>query len=448
MKTISKRSLAGGIAAIALVLAVLFWSGFGGGEGAHGGAGGTDASGASHDDSATADDLHAGHGAADAGGRMDGGAETDVMIMEEGVVHLDPGQVRALGVRVAQAEFAPLRREIRTTGVVTWDETRLSTVTARFGGYVERLDVDFTGQRVAKGDPLLEIYSPALVSAQEELLSAIRLETSLGGSRAPGVADRSAGLVESARRRLLLWEISPRQIDAIERSGEVRRTLTLHAPYSGFVVEKSVQAGEAIEAGRPLYRLADLSTVWVDADIYEQDLRFVRTGDTVSLGIDSWPDERFTGRVTYVHPQVRPETRSVRARIELPNPDHRIKPGMFATVHLDAEVAERALLVPRDAVLHTGTRAIVFVEEASGVYRLREVRIGAEAGARTQIVSGLREGERVVGRASFLLDADSRLMEAMEGMDMPGMNGPGSDTPENRMPSGSGAGGSSLHEGH
>jgi membrane fusion protein, copper/silver efflux system len=422
MKMNSKRMVAGGLAGLALVVAVFFWSGFGGDGVAGGAAVGADGTGASPDRPAPVDDPHAGHGG------MEGGEERDVMVMEEGVVHFDPEQIRALGLRVAPAELGPLRREIRTTGVVAWDETRLTTVTVRFAGYVERLYVDFTGQRVTKGDPLLEIYSPALVSAQEELLSAIRLETSLDGSRAPGVVDRSAGLVESARRRLLLWEISPQQIDAIERSGEVRRTLTLHAPFSGFVVEKSVQAGEAIEAGRPLYRLADLGTVWVDADIYEQDLRFVRTGDAVSLGIDSWPGERFTGRVTYLHPQVRPETRSVRARIELPNPGHRIKPGMFATVHLDAEVAERAILVPRDAVLHTGTRAIVFVEEAPGVYRLREVRIGAEAGARTQLLSGLREGERVVARASFLLDADSRLMEAMEGMEMPDMSMPGGDT--------------------
>ena len=389
---------------------------------------------------------HPTDGAPVSGGASGGGMEG--MVMEEGVVHLEPGQIRALGVHAVEAELAPLRREIRATGIVGWDETRLSTVNARFGGFVERLNVNFTGQRVAHGDPLLEIYSPALVSAQEELLSAIRLESTLGESRAPGVAERSAGLTESARQRLLLWEISPQQIDAIERSGEVRRTITLHAPFSGFVVEKSVQAGEAIEAGRTLYRLADLSTVWIDADIYEQDVRFVRLGDAVSLGIDAYPGEHFTGRVTYIHPEVRAETRSVRARIELPNPDHRVKPGMFVAVRLDAEVAERALLIPRDAVLYTGERAIVFVDEGGGMYRAREVTTGAEGGGRTQILSGLLAGERVVTRANFLLDADSRLVEAMEGMDMPGMDMSGSQPPGGRTAPGSGAGSPSPHEGH
>jgi membrane fusion protein, copper/silver efflux system len=208
-----------------------------------------------------------------------------------------------------------------------------------------------------------------------------------------------------------------------------------------------VQAGEAIEAGRTLYRLADLSTVWIDADIYEQDMRFVRTGQTVSLGMDAYPGEHFTGRVTYIYPEVRAETRSVRARIELPNPGHRIKPGMFASVRLDAEVAERALLIPRDAVLYTGERAIVFIDEGGGMYRAREVTTGAEAGGRTQILSGLLAGERVVARANFLLDADSRLMEAMEGMDMPGMDMSGSQPPGARTAPGSGAG-ATPHVGH
>jgi Cu(I)/Ag(I) efflux system membrane fusion protein len=330
--------------------------------------------------------------------------------------------VRSLGITLATAVGGRVRGEIRTTGNVTFDETRLSTITPKFGGFVERLYVDFTGQAVRRGQPLLEIYSPELVSAQEELLAAARLERQLAQSAAPGVAERSGGLVEAARRRLLLWDISPAQIQQIERTGQVRRTLTLHAPFTGFVVEKNVQQGQSVQPGEALYRLADLTQVWVEADVYEQDLRFVRLGEPVSVEIAAYPGERLTGRVSYLYPEVRQDTRTARVRIPLANPGGRIKPGMFATVLLDAPEAERAVLVPRDAVMRTGTRDIVFVEQGPGAYELREVRVGSEVNGDVQILSGLLAGERVVARANFLLDAESRLMETMMGQPgMPGM---------------------------
>ncbi|HUF75144.1 MAG TPA: efflux RND transporter periplasmic adaptor subunit, partial [Longimicrobiales bacterium] len=279
----------------------------------------------------------------------------------DGTVRIEPPMARSLGVTLVTAELGPMRREIRTTGNVTFDETRLSTITPKFGGFVERLHVDFTGQAVRTGDPLLEIYSPELVSAQEELLTAVRLERQLAESAAPGVAERSGGLVESARRRLLLWDISPEQVGEVERSGEVQRTLVLHAPFTGVVVDKSVQAGQSVQPGEVLYRLADLSEVWVEADVYERDLGHVRVGQPVDIEIDAYPGERFMGRATYIHPEVRPDTRTGRVRIQLANPEERIKPGMFATVHIDAPVVERAVLLPRDAVMRTGARNIVFV---------------------------------------------------------------------------------------
>jgi membrane fusion protein, copper/silver efflux system len=353
---------------------------------------------------APAADPHAGHDALAIGG--------------DGTVRIDPAAARSMGITIATAELAPVRRTLRTTGHVAYDETRLTTVSPKVGGFVERLHVDFTGQAVRRGQPLLEIYSPELVSAQEELLSAVRLEERLSGSAAPGVAGRSAGLVESARRRLLLWDISPAQVERIERTGQVRRTLTLHAASSGFVVEKDVQAGQAVTAGMALYRLADLSTVWVEAAVYEQDLRLVSVGAPATVEIDAYPGERFAGRVSYVYPEVRAESRTTRMRVVLENPGGRIKPGMFATVVMDVPVSERAVLVPRDAVMRTGTHSMVFVEEHPGHYRMREVTVGVEAGASTQILSGLLAGDRVVARANFILDAESRLMDgAMEGMD-------------------------------
>jgi membrane fusion protein, copper/silver efflux system len=210
---------------------------------------------------------------------------------------------------------------------------------------------------------------------------------------------------------------------------------------SGFVVEKPVQAGQAVQAGEVLYRLADLSRVWVEADVYESDIRLVRLGEAVDIEIAAYPGESFTGRVAYIYPDVRPDTRTGRVRLELPNPGGRIKPGMFATVHVAAPVAERGVVVPRDAVMRTGVRDLVFVEIEPGAYELREVRVGADAEGRTQILAGLLAGERVVARANFILDAESRLMEAMMGqpgmpgmdMDMPGMDMdmdmPGMDMP-------------------
>lgn len=340
----------------------------------------------------------------------------------DGTVRIEPQMARSLGVTLVAAELGPMRREIRTSGNVTFDETRLSTIAPKFGGFVERLDVDFTGQAVRRGDPLLEIYSPELVSAQEELLTAVRLERQLAESAAPGVAERSGGLVESARRRLLLWDISPEQVEVIERTGEVQRTLVLHAPFAGVVVDKAVQAGQSVQPGEVLYRLADLSEVWVEADIYERDLGHVRVGQPVDIEIDAYPGERFAGRATYIHPDVRPDTRTGRVRIQLANPEERIKPGMFATVYIDAPVVERAVLLPRDAVMRTGERDIVFVEQGPGVYGTRQVCVGAQAGGSMQILSGLLAGERVVARANFILDAESRLMETMTGMpDMPGL---------------------------
>jgi membrane fusion protein, copper/silver efflux system len=365
------------------------------------------------------------------GPRSDSGmpADMDMPGMDrsrDGTVRIDPAMARSLGITVATAELGPMRREIRTTGNVTFDETRLSTVTTKIGGFIEHLHVNFTGQAVRRGQPLLEIYSPELVAAQEELLAAIRLERQLAQSAAPGVAERSGGLVEAARLRLLLWDISSAQVRRLEETGEVRRTMTLHAPFTGFVVELDVQAGQSVQAGQALFRLADLSRVWVEAELYERDIRHARPGEPVGIEIDAFPGARFTGTISYVYPQVRPDTRTGRVRIQVSNADGQIKPGMFATVYLDTPGAERAVLVPRDAVMRTGTRDIVFVEQGPGVYETRDVRVGETTNGRVQILSGLLAGERVVARANFILDAESRLMETMVGQ--PGMPGMDMDT--------------------
>lgn len=361
-------------------------------------------------------DPHAGHGAPQPDPHADHGTTASA-----GTIAISPEMLATLGVGTVAAELAPMQKTIRTTGNVVYDETRLTTVAPKYAGFVERLYVDFTGQAVRRGQPLLDVYSPELVAAQEELLSAIRMQEQLmSGGAAATVIDRTAGLIDAARRRLLLWDVSAEQVRQIERSGQVRRTVTLHAPFGGVVTEKMVQAGQAIGMGMPLYRLADLGTVWVEADIYEQDLRMVRIGERVQVQIDAYPGDTFTGRASYVYPDIRPDTRTGRMRVELANPGARLKPGMYATVLVDAPLVERAVFVPRDAVMHSGTHAMVFVEEGPGVFRVREVKVGSDVGGRTQIISGLLAGERVVNRANFLLDSESRLKDAMGAM--PGMN--------------------------
>jgi membrane fusion protein, copper/silver efflux system len=349
-------------------------------------------------------DPHAGHGSA-------------APPPDDVTIRLDPARARALGITVVEAELRELRREVRTTGNVTFDETRLTTVAPRFAGFVERLHVDFTGQSVRRGQPLLEIYSPELLAAQEELLAALRMQRQLGEGASPATTARMGQLVEASRGRMLLWGVSPAQLQQIERSGQARRSLTLHAASAGFVTEKLVQAGQAVEAGMPLYRLADLSRVWVEADVYEQELRFVRVGQAATVELAAYPGERFGGRVSYLYPEVRPDTRTARVRLELANPEGRVKPGMFATVTLDTPVGERAVTVPRDAVMHSGTHSMVFVEDEPGVYRMREVQVDADVAGWSRILSGLQAGERVVARANFILDAESRLRDGLLHMD-------------------------------
>jgi membrane fusion protein, copper/silver efflux system len=340
----------------------------------------------------------------------------------DGTVRIEDDLARRLGVTLTEALAEDLERTVRATGEVVWDETRLATVSLRFGGWAERLHVDFTGRRVRAGEPLLDVYSPELVSAQEDLLAAVRLARELSGSRVPGSAARGEEVLDAARERLRLWGISDQDIRRVEEEGRAREHLTLVSPHGGYVVEKNIQAGERFDAGAPLYRLADLSRVWVEVEVYERDLPWMAVGGEVEVETVGEPGTRLQGRITYVYPDVDRTRRTARVRIELPNPGERLRPGMFATARARVTVARGAVTVPRDAVMHTGERALVFVYHGDSRYEPRAVELGAEAGDRVQIRSGLEAGERVVARAGFILDAESRLMEAMIGQPgMPGM---------------------------
>ena len=351
-------------------------------------------------------------------------------------VTLSAEQSNRIGVTYAVVTLAPTRREIRTVGQVTFDETRVKTISPKIEGWIERLLVNYTGQLVAAGQPLLTIYSPMLVTAQEELLLAKRLKADVreGTDDARRNADE---LIVSARRRLSYWDISQSDISAIERTGQVRKTLTLRSPYNGYVLEKSVLEGQRVMMGDALYKLADLSVVWIEGEIFEKDLPAVHLGQQVTAEFEGLAGQTMAGRITYIYPTINPETRTAKVRVVLANPGMRLKPGMYATLRMDGSGSVATLGVPRSAVLQTGERSLVFVKAGNGQLQPREVKVGAASDDRLEILSGLSAGETVVASATFLVDAESNLGSLLGGMgNMPGMDiGPTSKKRESAAPS-------------
>lgn len=333
-------------------------------------------------------------------------------------VSLDPESARRIGVTYATVSRKPFGRVVTTIGNVTYDETRLVNVNPKIEGWVERLHVDFTGAPITKGQPLLDVYSPMLVSAQEELILALRLTQNATEGRA---AQNAGDLVESARRRLRYWDIPDAEIARIEREGTPQKTLTLIAPATGIVVEKNVVAGARIMPGMDLYRIADLSRIWIEGEVFEKDLSLVRLHQRATVAFDAYPGEVFDGVVTYVYPTVSVETRTGRVRVELSNPALRFKPGMYARMELASPAARDALMIPRSAVHYTGARTLVFVRAADGMLVHRDITTGLAAGEEIEVLAGLVEGEVVVSSANFLIDAESNMGQSMQGM-------PGKDT--------------------
>lgn len=333
----------------------------------------------------------------------------------DGSVRLTTDQIRQFGVTFGSVEQRMLESDVRTVGIVGFDETRMAEVAPKFGGFIERLYVDFTGQPVRAGQPLVEIYSPALVAAQEELLLAAGLDADLSSSSVPGVAGGSTDLAQVARRRLRLWDISEAQINQVLETGQVRRTLTLHAPVSGVVIEKPVLRGQAVQPGQTLYTIADLSEVWVEAELREADAGSVREGSSAVVELSAFPGRRIPGVVEYVYPTLQSEARTLKARIAIPNPDGRIKPGMYAAVRLSSSSRE-ALTVPTAAIVNTGERSVVFIDLGGGRLLPQEVETGRVAGEYTEVLAGVEPGQRVVTSAQYLLDSESNMADVMKSM--------------------------------
>ncbi len=337
-------------------------------------------------------------------------------------VMLSPAEAHRIGVTYAPVIMGPVVREVRTVGQVSYDEQTVMTIAPKLDGWVDSLFVNYTGQTVKRGEPLLTIYAPMAVAAEEELVLARHLRDRV----AQGTAAAQSGaddLLAGARRRLAYWDIPAADIAAIESTGIVRKTLTLRSPATGVVVQKSVVAGQRIMAGQALYQIVDLRSVWVQGEVFERDLPAVRLGQRVQATFEALPGTVRTGRITFIDPVINPDTRTVRVRIALANADLALKPGMYATLTAQAHEAEHALSVPRNAVLSTGERNVVFVKRPDGMLEPREITLGMAGEHRVTVLRGLAMGDTVVASATFLVDAESNLAEAMGGMGgMPGMD--------------------------
>lgn len=346
-------------------------------------------------------------------------------------IKISTEKVQKLGVRVETAQLRALDRNVRAAGRIEPDERRVFSISPKFEGYVERLHVNVTGQPVSKGQALFEVYSPELVSAQREYAIAVQGVDSLKGADSTTQSGMRQ-LAESSLVRLRNWDISEEQIKALTKAGESKRTLTMRSPVSGVVTEKKAVQGMRFMPGDSLYQVTDLSSVWVIADVFEQDIGWIKSGAKAKVKINAYPDKEFSGTVTYVYPTLKAETRTVPVRVELANPGFVLKPSMFAQVELPVPAKGQAVTVPLSAVIDSGTRSIVLVQLKEGRFEPREVRLGQRSESYVEVLDGVKDGESVVVAANFLIDAESNLKAAVGGL---GHSGHGSSVaPDGKAP--------------
>ena len=334
-----------------------------------------------------------------------------------GGVRIDPALAQSMGVRVAKAARRDLSRQVRALGRVGYDERLVDHVHTKVQGWVERLFVEYEGELVRQGQPLLEIYSPELVSTQEELLLAKRYRDATQGSRYGDVSQGGEDLYQATLRRLELWDVSKNDIDRLLATGEIRKTLTLYAPTQGVVTQLRVRDGMEVGPNDNLYTIADLSKVWLYADVYEYQLPWVREGQKALIELSYLPGQTLEGRVTYIYLSLDPKTRTARVRVELDNPGLLLKPDMFADVTIETEARPNVLAVPQEAVIRSGRRALVVAAGEAGHFAPKEVTLGLDSGdGWVEVQAGLAEGEQVVTSGQFLIDSESKLREAAQKM--------------------------------
>lgn len=360
---------------------------------------------------------HSGHGAAPEQ------KETTPPIAVPGgtdTLTISPERLQEIGVKFEEATRRPLDKVIRTVGLVVIDERRQARVNIKFSGWIDRLLVSATGDHVRKGQILFTIYSPDLVATQREYLLALQAKKELGGISYPEVAQGAVELLEDVKRRFQLWDITEDHVRDLERTGQVSRTLPIHSPITGTVINREALAGAYVEPGTELYIIADLSHIWILGDIYEYELPSIRLGQEAKVTLSYDPTTVLTARVTFIYPTLDPKTRTAKVRFELDNPGEKFKPDMYANVETRIPLGDR-LVVPEGAVLATGTRNILFVDRGQGRLEPRDVQLGVNAEGYYEVQKGLAPGERVVASAAFLIDSESQLRSALGMMGMPGM---------------------------
>lgn len=335
--------------------------------------------------------------------------------MSQGGVNVSPEKQQMVGIRTAVAEIRPLVKKIRTVGIVTYDETKVAQVFSKVDGWIDRLFVDYTGKLVQKNQPLFTLYSPDLVATQEEYLLALQAKDALQSSSFQQLRQGSTSLLEAARRRLSLWDISEAQIDELQKNHEPKKHLTIFSPINGFVTKKEAFQGMKVMPDKELYTIADLSTVWVNADIYEFELAQIRLGQPATITLSYFPGRVFNGKVAWIAPVLDEKTRTTKVRIEFANADFTLKPEMYTNVEIAID-AGRKLAVPDEAVLDSGLRKVVFLDKGEGRFAPAEVKLGGKYDNYYEVLAGLSPGERIIASASFLLDSESRLTEAMGAM--------------------------------
>ena len=332
-----------------------------------------------------------------------------------GAVTISPEKQQLIGVRTAKVERQPLSRTVRTTAQLAADESKIAHVHVKVSGYIEKVYVDYVGQLVTKGQPLFTLYSPDLVATQEEYLISKRGEKCLGNAPYQEVSAGANSLLAASRDRLKLWDISDEQIKNLDQTGEVSKTMTFYSPITGFVTDRKAFPQTSVTPDTELYTVSDLSTIWANADIFEYEVPYVHVGQRTTMQLSYYPGRTWAGTVSYIYPTVDPVSRTVKVRIDFPNPNFELKPQMFADVQLNINYGDK-LVVPREAVLDSGNEQVVFVAHEKGMFEPRRITTGPRMDDRVAVLSGLKPGETIVTSGNFLIDSESQMKNAMAGM--------------------------------
>lgn len=332
-----------------------------------------------------------------------------------GIVRIDPVLVQNIGVRSIEVQRTDIPHTIRTVGTFVYDEAQISWINTKYEGWIEDVQVNYIGEEVQKGQRMFDIFSPQLVGAQQEYLDAVEYLERMVGSEYPQIIERARSLVESSRQRLGYWDITDAQINELEKSKQPKRTIAVFSPVDGLVVSKMDQALEGMLAqpGMNLYKIVDLRTIWVEAEIFEDDVPWLRVGQFALIEVPSLPGRRYTGTVRYVYPFFNPVTRTLKLSIELPNPSEELRANMYAEVRFDVPSARRVVAVPEEAVIRSGERDLVVLDLGNGTFQVLEIELGVNGDGLWEVREGLPEGSRVVVSAQFLIDSESNLREAI-----------------------------------